>query len=278
MSFQLATIDALAASVPDGALVAVMKEASGAPVALARALARRGVRRLHYLCVPTGGLVADLLIGAGCVATVEGGGVSLGEHGQAPCFGRAVRAGAVRPLDTTCPAVYAAIQAGEKGVPFLPIRGLIGSDILRHRDDYKTIDNPYRAGDPLVLVPAIRPDVALIHAPLADRRGNVWVGRQHETKALAHAAQRALVTVEAVYERDLAADPLYAAGTISAMYVSAVALAPEGAWPLALAGHYGEDGAAVADYVRAAATEAGLRAWLDAAGPDRSAPARAAAE
>src|SRR6185369_6633461 len=107
-----ATADALVADIPDGALVAAMKDTSGAPMALARAL-----------------------IGAGCVATVEGGGVSLGEYGQAPCFVRAVKSGAVRPLDTTCPAVYAALQAGEKGIPFMPLRGLIGSDILTYRSD-----------------------------------------------------------------------------------------------------------------------------------------------
>jgi glutaconate CoA-transferase, subunit A len=275
MTFAFSTVEALAAEVPDGAVVAVMKEASGAPMALARALARRRARNLHYLCVPTGGLVADLLIGAGCVATVEGGGVSLGERGQAPSFGRAVREGAVRPLDTTCPAVYAAIQAGEKGVPFLPIRGLIGSDILRHRSDYKIVDNPFQAGDPLVLVPAIRPDAALIHAPLADRRGNVWVGRQHELKALAHAARRALVTVEAVHEGDLAADPVYSAGTISALYVSAVAHAPKGAWPLGLAGYYGDDEDGIADYLRAAAIPGGVQAWVDARA---GTPRRAAAE
>lgn len=263
----LATIDALVADLADGAVVAAMKDTSGAPMALARALIRKGVRGLHLVNMPTGGLFADVLIGAGCVATVEGGGVSLGEFGQAPCFVRAVKSGAVRPLDTTCPAVYAALQAGEKGNPFMPLRGLIGTDILTHRSDYRVIDNPlapFGTRDPIVLIPAIRPDLALIHAPLADRDGNLWVGRDHELRILAHAAQRTVATVEQIAPGNLNADPLRSAGVISALYVDAVALAPRGALPCGMAGLYEEDKAALAAYAQAAATPEGFRAWLDA--------------
>jgi glutaconate CoA-transferase subunit A len=275
-----ASIDALVADIRDGALVGAMKDTSGAPMALARALIRKGVRDLHLLCMPTGGLFADVLIGAGCVATVEGGGVSLGEYGQAPCFVRGVKSGAVRPLDTTCPAVYAALQAGEKGIPFMPLRGLIGSDILTYRADYKVIDNPVApagATDPVVVIPAIRPDVALIHAPLADREGNLWVGRDHELRILAHAAKRTVATVEQVVDGNLNADPLRAAGLIPALYVDQIALAPRGAVPRGMPGLYDEDAAAIAAYVRAAETPEGFRAWLDRflAGDQ---PARRAAE
>lgn len=266
MSGLSAELDAMVDGLSDGTVVALMKDTSGPPLALAGAVIRRGVRNLHLLCVPTGGLVADLLIGAGCVATVEGGGVTLGEHGPAPCFARAVKSGAVRPLDTTCPAVYAGLQAGEKGIPFMPLRGLIGSDILTHRGDYKVVDNPVApAGeaDPVVLVPALRPDLALIHAPLADRDGNLWIGRDHELRIMAHAARRTVATAEELFEGNLAADPLRAAGTIPALYVDAVAVAPRSAQPLGMAGLYDEDPAAIAAYVRAAETAAGFRDWLD---------------
>lgn len=266
MTLNLATPDALVADLADGAVVAAMKDTSGAPMALARALIRKGVRNLHLVNMPTGGLFADVLIGAGCVATVEGGGVSLGEFGQAPCFVRAVKSGAVRPLDTTCPAVYAALQAGEKGIPFLPLRGLIGSDILAYRSDYRIVDNPVAPDgvrDPIVLIPAIRPDLALIHAPLADGEGNLWVGRDHELRILAHAAKRTVATVEAVAEGNFNADPLRAAGAVASLYVDAVALAPRGALPRGMPGLYDEDAAAIAAYARAAATPEGFRAWLD---------------
>lgn len=262
-------LDALVAGIPDGATVAVFKE--GQPVAAARALIRRGVRDLHLVTVPTGGLVADLLIGAGCVATIETSGVSLGEFGLAPCFVRAVKDGTVRPLDATCPAVYTGLQAAEKGIPFMPIRGLIGSDVLTHRPDYRVIRNPFADhDDPIVLVPAIRPDVALLHVPLADRFGNVRVGAQPEHRIMAHAARTTLVTCEALTDDDLTADEESAAGALSALYVGGIAVAERGAWPLALPGGYGADAEAIRRYAALARNEEGLAAWLgelDAQGP-----------
>jgi glutaconate CoA-transferase subunit A len=280
MAARTADLDSLVADLADGATLAFMKDTSGAPMALVRAIVRKGARNLHLLCVPTGGLPADILIGAGCVATVEGGGVSLGEFGQAPCFVRAVKSGAVRPRDTTCPAVYAALQAAEKGIPFMPLRGIIGSDILAHRDDYRVIDNPmapHGAHDPIVTIPAIRPDLALIHAPLADAAGNIWVGRNHELRILAHAARRTVATAEAFHPGNLVADPVYAAGVIASLYVDGVALAPGGALPRGMPGIYEEDAAAITSYVRAAETSAGFRAWRDAfVKPGEEAPRRAA--
>ena len=79
------------------------------------------------------------------------------------------------------------------------------------------------ASDPILLVPAIRPDVALFHAARADRAGNVWIGVRRELMLMAHAARTTLVTVEEIVEDDLLADDRSAAGTIPALYVSAIA-------------------------------------------------------
>jgi len=95
-----------------------------------RLLIDRGVRGLHVVCAPIGGMQVDMLIGAGAVTTLETSAVSLGEAGGAPCFSRAVRDGSIRLRDATCPAVFAGLTAAEKGVPFMPIRGIIGSDVL----------------------------------------------------------------------------------------------------------------------------------------------------
>src|SRR5512139_1137176 len=104
MTFQpLPSAAALAARIPDGALLAVAKDSSGVSMAVTRELIRRGVRNLHLVCVPTGGLQADLLIGAGYVATVETSAVTLGEFGTGPRFAAAVRDGSIRVLDATCP-------------------------------------------------------------------------------------------------------------------------------------------------------------------------------
>jgi glutaconate CoA-transferase subunit A len=189
--------------------------------------------------------------------------VSLGEFGPAPRFTAAVKAGTIALKDATCPALHAAFQATEKGVPFMPLRGLIGSDVLRYRPDWKVIDNPFGSDDPIVLLPAIKPDVALFHAALADREGNVWIGRDRELALMAHAAAKTVVTVEKLHEGNLLDDPWRAAGTLGGFYVETIALAPNGAWPLGLAEHYSPDGAHLAEYARAAASEAGFASYLD---------------
>ncbi|MEM6745028.1 MAG: CoA-transferase [Pseudomonadota bacterium] len=264
------SVEALAARVPDGALVAISKEPF-VPMALARALIARQARDLHVVTVPVGRLAVDALIGAGCVATVETSGVSLSEYGQAPFFSAAVKEGRVRVKDATCPAVYAAMQAGEKGAPFIPIRGVIGSDLLKHRPDWKVIQNPFEADeDPIVLLPAIQPDVAVLHVAEADRFGNLWVGGLHHLKTIAHAAKRTVATAERIVEGNLAADPAKAPNLVSDLYVEAVAEAPGGAWPMDAPGFYGIDDAAMRAYAataRSASRGEGGEGWLDVITP-----------
>ncbi|HJP99488.1 MAG TPA: CoA-transferase [Rhodanobacteraceae bacterium] len=245
----LTSLETLAAAIPDGALLAVPKDSSGVAMAATRALIRRGVRNLHLVCVPTSGLQADLLIGAGAVATIETSAVTLGEFGPAPCFVDAIRNGTLNILDATCPAIYAALQAGEKGLPFIPLRGLIGTDVLRHRSDWRVIDNPFAADDAIVALPAIRPDVALFHARWADREGNVFIGKEREVLLMAHAAKTTLVTVEEIVDSNLLEDPARGGAVLPAIYVSAIAIAKRGAWPLAFADEYALDDAAINRYL-----------------------------
>src|SRR6202042_2345001 len=138
--------------ITDGCMLAVPRETSGAAMAATRALIRRGVKHLPLVALPTSTLQADLLIGAGCVETLETSAVSLGEFGPAPRFTAAILAGAIRMMDATCPALHAQFQPAEKGVPFMPLRGLIGSDVLAHRPDWKVLDNPFGNDDPIVLL------------------------------------------------------------------------------------------------------------------------------
>ncbi len=257
-------LEDLAGQVPDGALLALPPDYSGCAMAAVRALIRRGAKDLHLLGVPQLGLQGDLLIGAGCAAVVETAAVTLGEQGLAPRFTAAVRAGTIEIRDSTCPAIHAGLQAAEKGVPFMPLRGILGSDLLAHRDDWQVTDNPFGPqDDPIVLLPAIAPDVALFHSAMADRDGNVWIGVRRELMTMAHAARTTLVTVEEIVDESLLADDRTAAGTIPALYVSAVAEARQGAWPLGLRGCYAPDEAHLRDYAEAAASEEGFAAYLD---------------
>lgn len=261
MTHYMSNADDLAALVQDGATVIIAKDPA-APTALAGALIRKGVRGLHLITLPTGSYVSDLLIGAGCIDVVETSGISLGENGAAGRFVTAVKSGTLTIKDSTCPAVYAAVQAGEKGQPFAPMRGLIGSDIMRVRPDYQVIENPFAPDDPIAVLPAIRPDIALVHADLADRFGNVWVSGRHEIKSMTHAAKQTLVTVEEITDNDLRLDPSRSANLVGGLYVTAIAQAEHGAWPTAAPGRYATDEAALATYAAASRSDEGFAAWL----------------
>jgi glutaconate CoA-transferase subunit A len=254
----------LAARIPNGARIALPADYSGCAMAAVRALMRRGVRDLHIVSVPQGGFQVDMLIGAGCVARIEAAAVTLGEYGLAPRFTAAIKSGEIEMWDATCPAIHAGLQAAEKGVPFMPLRGIVGSDLLRVRPDWTVIDNPLAESgtrDPIVILPAIRPDVTLFHALKADRQGNVWVGVQRELVAMAHASKTALVTVEQIESGDFLRDPALAAGTIPALYVTAIAEAKNGAWPVGLDNAYSADAKALSEYTAAAATAEGFARW-----------------
>jgi glutaconate CoA-transferase subunit A len=145
----------------------------------------------------------------------------------------------------------------------MPLRGVLGSDLVNRHPDWKTIDNPYAKGDPILLAKAIAPDVALFHARWADESGNVWVGRRKELATIAHAARACYVSYEELRPGDMLEDELLAPGCIASVYVTAVAPAPRGAWPLGVPGLYGMDDAHLARYARLATTTEGFRQYLD---------------
>ena len=245
-------------------MLALPPDNSLAPAAFARALVRRGVRGLRLLGVPVSGYATDLLIGAGCVAQLQTSAVTLGEAGMAPRFAAAVADGSLDVIDATCPAIHTMLQAAEKGVPFMPLRGLLGSDVLAHRADWRVMQNPFSAAaDSIVLLPALAPDIAAFHAVMADAHGNVWVGRRRELATLAHAARRVLATVERIVPGNLLDDERLAPGTIGATYIEHLAVAQQGAWPTALLDEYPADAAHLSAYARAARTVDGFRTYLD---------------
>jgi glutaconate CoA-transferase subunit A len=256
----------LAEGIAPGMRLALPVDYAGVSMAMTRPIIAQGAGDLDLVCVPTGGMQVDQLIGAGLVRSVETSAVSLGEAGGAPRFNQAVKDGRIALRDATCPAIHAGLMAAQKGSPFMPMRGLIGSDVLRHRPDWRVIDNPFAPDpDPVVLIPAITPDLAIFHAPMADRHGNVWIGRRRELAAMAYASARTLVTVERIVD-NLLDDEITAAGTLPALYVTALAVAPRGAWPYGLWGEYPTDTAEILRYARAARTAQGFADYMQGAG------------
>jgi len=146
------------------------------------------------------------------------------------------------------------------GIPYVPVMGLAGSDLLKRRPDMKILPDPFEPGKKTVVARAMRPDVAIFHALRADRAGNVSLGNHNDAVTLAEAAHRVIVTVEEVVERVEERD---AEGTfLPGILVQSVVHAPYGAHPAGVPGRYEPDAAHMKRYVEAAKSEEGFAAYL----------------
>lgn len=263
ISETIVSIDELVATISDGAKIAIPADYAGVSMVATRALIRKGVKNLHLVGAPTTGLQAELLIGAGCVKTLESSALTLGEYGPAPRFTKSVRDGDLKLIDATCPAIHAGLQASQKGIPFMPLRGILGSHILDHHPDWMTLQNPFsESEDPIVAIPAITPDVALFHAPYADEEGNVWVGRKRELINMSHASKATVVTVDKIVTGSLFDDEKMAAGILPALYVNRISECPNGSWPLAFWYSGGGDDMHLKTYMQMAGTDEGFEDYL----------------
>ncbi len=144
------------------------------PMALLRELVRQGRCNLHAVGTAHG-VDIDLLCGAGVINIVEESYIGFEQDfGMAPNFRRACESGRVQVHDTCCHTIIQQLRAAEFGVPFLPVRSVQGTDFLRLHPEYKTMTCPF-TNLPLVLVPALAPDVAIIHAQYGDVQGNLKI-------------------------------------------------------------------------------------------------------
>ena len=244
--------------IPDGATLGVGRLP---PMELVRGLIRRGARDLDLVSAPTGGLAEDLLIAAGAVRSLHTSGVDLAEFGLALNFGRAVAEGLIKVIDSSCPAMLMALQAGASGVSFTPVPGLFGSDLVATRGDWKVVEDPFGDGGQVVLVPAVVPEYAVVHALRADPQGNVVTTIEFDDRLLIQASRRVVVTVEEVsVEATTSLRP--DEQLIPAAYLDLVAVAPGGSLPIGCYGRYPDDREAILEYLAASSDAESLRAWL----------------
>jgi glutaconate CoA-transferase, subunit A len=239
-----------AALVTDGALVALGGGLSARlPMALVRELIRQGRRGLH-LIGSAHGIDVDLLVAAGAVRRCEESYVGFEQDfGLAPAYRRAAEEGSIEVAESCCATVLAQLRAAEMGVPFLPVRGVRGSDIARLHPEYAEITCPF-TGERLVAVPALRPDVALLHAPAADRYGNLHLDQPYVLDERFASAARAVV---ATADEIVSAEEIAAAGiTIPGHLVAGVTEVPFGAHPASCYPRYAYDRDHLREYVTAA--------------------------
>ncbi len=232
--------DAIREYVADRACVALEGFTHLIPFAAGNEIIRQGRRELHLVRM-TPDLIYDQMIGAGCARRLSfswGGNPGVG---SAHRIRDAVEKDWPRPLELdehTHAGMAASYRAGAARLPFGMLRGYIGTDLPQHNPRIQSVRCPY-TGEELATVPAINPDVTILHAQRADRRGNVAItGITGAAREAGLAAARLLVTVEEVVEALPAAmnDVV-----LPHFVVTAVSHCPGGAWPSYAQGHYARD-------------------------------------
>jgi len=254
--------EAIREYVADRACVALEGFTHLIPFAAGNEIIRQGRRELHLVRM-TPDLVYDQMIGAGCARRLTfswGGNPGVG---SAHRIRDAVEKDWPRPLELdehTHAGMAAGYRAGAARLPFGMLRGYIGTDLPQHNPRIRGVRCPY-TGEELATVPAINPDVTILHAQRADRRGNVAItGITGAAREAGLAASRLLVTVEEVVEALPAAmnDVV-----LPHFVVTAVCHCPGGAWPSYAQGHYARDNDFYLRWDAISRDRAQFTAWID---------------
>jgi glutaconate CoA-transferase subunit A len=231
------------------------------PAAMVRELARQGVKGLH-LVKASPGFDADVLAAGGCLTSVRAGMVTLEQpFGMAPNFRKAAERGEIDVIENACPAVMASLQAAAYGLPFQAVAGFAGSDVPSIAP-FAWVKDPFTGNDTLV-VPAIRPDWAILHVHEADVRGNARIyGTPVWDRLMSRAAKRVILTAEKIVDTShFVAQPEMT--VVPEIFVEAVVHAPNGAWPTAVFDRYDIDEPAMRHYLDISRTADGFRKYLE---------------
>lgn len=254
--------DAVAELVHDGDLVAMEGFTHLIPVAAGHEIIRQGRRHLTVSRM-TPDIVYDQLIGAGCVDKLIfswGGNPGVGSLHR---FRDAVERGWPHPIEIeehSHAGMANRYLAGASGLPFGVLRGYRGTDLVEHTATLAPITCPF-TGEELTAVPALNPDVTIVHAQQADRRGNVMLwGILGVQKEAVLAARRSLVTVEEVVDE---LTPRPGSVVLPHWVVTRVAVAPGGAHPSYAQGYSERDNDAYRAWDAVAADRDAFTTWLD---------------
>jgi glutaconate CoA-transferase subunit A len=246
MPSKLISLEEAAASVPSGCMLALGgMTLYRRPMAFTRALLNRcrqtGEPGDLTLLAFTAGLESDLLLGSGMVSRVRSCYFGLEIFGLAPMFTYLASHGKVEIIEESEASIAFGLRAQMAGVGFMPGRAWLGTDLPRLRPDLRTVTDPY-SGETLIAFPAIRPDVSVIHALVADEEGNAQIGTNKGVdEELAVTSKWVIVTAEQVIPQLNKAD-------LVAPFVHAVVEAPGGAFPTSCHPLYPVDGKELLTY------------------------------
>jgi acyl CoA:acetate/3-ketoacid CoA transferase alpha subunit len=247
--------EAVSRCVADGDYVAYdFSSLTRGPQALVREIIRQHKRNL-WICAEFTLHDSSLLVGAGCADRIDVGFLGYGNY-----IGRAVVEGRVQVFEWTNGALAFRMLAGARGIPFMPMRNLLGTDTFL-QSGAKVVEDPF-GGDAVCLVPALNPDVFLVHVHQADVYGNARIfGTNLFALEGAMASKKVIVSAEEIIEPlEFRKEP--AKTTIPYFLVSAVVHLPFGAYPGGVPGRYELDGEHV-QQLNGIETEEHMQAYLD---------------
>ncbi len=224
------------------------------PNALVRQVVIAGIRNLSLFGGPVNANDVDMLVAVGAVKDTFCPMVSALQFGMAPNWRKAAETGTIVANGIDQPSTVAGLMAADLGIPYMPLACMKGTDLVKVHPLLKKYTPPF-GGEDLYAVQAIRPDLAIIHAPAADIYGNVRDGSRGSSHLVAKASQRVLVSVDRIipYEETLK-NP--GETSIPCRYVDAVVEIPYGAHPAGCAGGYAPDSDHLREYWQAAASNA----------------------
>ncbi len=256
--------EAIARYVPDGSSVAMSLALEPLiPFAAGHEIIRQQRRDLT-LIGPISDTLFDQLVGAGCVAKITAAWAGNVSEGLGHCYRRAAEKGLPRPITTEEHSNFTiglALLAASLDAPYIPTHSLLGSDIIRQNPTFRQVRSPLD-GTPLLLVPALRPDVTIVHAQRSDENGNahVW-GNLGITEEAMLAARDVIIVAEEIVTREvIVSDPNRVVGP--SFKVRAVVHEPWGAYPSAVQGYYNRDHQAYHEYHTRTRTAEGFQDWL----------------
>jgi glutaconate CoA-transferase subunit A len=254
--------EAIADFVPDGSSVALgLQLELMIPFAAGHEIIRQKKRGLK-LIGPISDILFDQMIGAGCVEQVVAAWVGNAMMGSAYNFRRAVEEDGLKVFNMTNFSMALALQAGAMGIPFIPTRTALGSDITKGNHFFYQIISPFVPQETLWAVRALVPDVTIVHVQRADREGNAhcW-GNFGVMIDAVRAAKKVILVAEEIVDHDIiASDPNRT--VFPGFLVTAVVECPYGAHPSPALGHYNRDDAMFRHYHEQTKTRADSEAWL----------------
>ncbi|MFB6360934.1 MAG: CoA transferase subunit A [Halobacteriales archaeon] len=258
---QVSLADAIARVDPGDSIATGLALEHAIPFAAGHELMRQGTENLT-LIGPISDMLFDQLVGAGLVARIRAAWIGNVSAGSGYNFRRAVESDALELENHSNFSIALALKAAAMGLPYLPTRSLLGSDVFAESELFEESVDPF-TGDRIALVPSITPDWAIVHVQRANAAGDAhfW-GNSGITDEAVGAADQVIVTAEEVVEESvIKSDPSRVA--ITRQNVAAVAEVPQGAHPSPLAGRYRRDHDHYLEYHRRSREREEYEAWVE---------------